>query len=163
MNPCPCGYFPDRSRCKCTPLEINSYLNRISQPLLDRIDLCVECPAVSIDELVQGSPSGRSSSEIRAEVMRAVAIQKERFKDAGFHFNSEIPSSLIGEFCPMEESAEMFLRKAFDKLGLTARSYFRIIRVARTIADLAGADLILKEHISEAVSYRTVDKKYRAV
>ena len=142
MNPCPCGYFPDRSRCKCTPLEISSYLNRISQPLLDRIDLCVECPAVSIDELT---------------------IQKDRYQNAGFHFNSEIPSSRIGEFCPMEESAAVFLRKAYDKLGLTARSYFRIIRVARTIADLAGSDLILKEHVSEAVSYRTVDKKYRAV
>ena len=163
MNPCPCGYFPDRSRCKCTPLEINSYLNRISQPLLDRIDLCVECPAVSIDELTPVTPSGRSSHEIRKEVMKAAAIQKARYQDAGFHFNSEIPSSRIGEFCPMEESAGIFLRKAYDRLGLTARSYFRIIRVARTIADLAGSDLILKEHVSEAVSYRTVDKKYRAV
>ena len=163
MNPCPCGYYPDRSRCKCTPLEINSYLNRISQPLLDRIDLCVECPAVSIDELTPVTPSGRSSSEIRDEVMKAVTIQKARYQNAGFHFNSEIPSSRIGEFCPMEESAGVFLRKAYDKLGLTARSYFRIIRVARTIADLAGSDLILKEHVSEAVSYRTVDKKYRAV
>ena len=163
MNPCPCGYFPDRSRCKCTPLEISSYLNRISQPLLDRIDLCVECPAVSIDELTPVTPSGRTSHEIREEVMKAAAIQKERYRDAGFHFNSEIPSSRIGEFCPMEESASIFLRKAYDKLGLTARSYFRIIRVARTIADLAGSDLILKEHVSEAVSYRTVDKKYRAV
>ena len=163
MNPCPCGYFPDRSRCKCTPLEISSYLNRISQPLLDRIDLCVECPAVSIDELTPVTPSGRSSSEIRDEVMKAVTIQKDRYQNAGFHFNSEIPSSRIGEFCPMEESAAVFLRKAYDKLGLTARSYFRIIRVARTIADLAGSDLILKEHVSEAVSYRTVDKKYRAV
>ena len=163
MNPCPCGYFPDRSRCKCTPLEISSYLNRISQPLLDRIDLCVECPPVSIDELTLDTPSGRSSREIREEVMRAAAIQKERFRDAGLHFNSEIPSSRISEFCPMEESAEVFLRKAFDKLGLTARSYFRIIRVARTIADLAGSDIILKDHISEAVSYRTVDKKYRSV
>ena len=163
MNPCPCGYFPDRSRCKCTPLEINSYLNRISQPLLDRIDLCVECPAVSIDELTLDAPSGRSSREIREEVTKAAAIQKERYINAGFHFNSEIPSSRIGEFCPMEESAGIFLRKAFDRLGLTARSYFRIIRVARTIADLAGSDLILKDHISEAVSYRTVDKKYRAV
>ncbi len=163
MNPCPCGYFPDRSRCKCTPLEINSYLNRISQPLLDRIDLCVECPAVSIDELTPVTPSGRSSHEIRKEVMKAAAIQKARYQNTGFHFNSEIPSSRIGEFCPMEESAGIFLRKAYDRLGLTARSYFRIIRVARTIADLAGSDLILKEHVSEAVSYRTVDKKYRAV
>ena len=146
-----------------TPLEISSYLNRISQPLLDRIDLCVECPAVSIDELTPVTPSGRSSSEIRDEVMKAVTIQKDRYQNAGFHFNSEIPSSRIGEFCPMEESAAVFLRKAYDKLGLTARSYFRIIRVARTIADLAGSDLILKEHVSEAVSYRTVDKKYRAV
>ena len=143
------------------PLEISNYLNRISQPLLDRIDLCVECPTVSIDELTLDTPSGRSSREIRGEVMKAVAIQKERFKDTGLHFNSEIPSSRIGEFCPMEESADIFLRKAFDRLGLTARSYFRIIRVARTIADLSGSDLILKEHISEAVSYRTVDKKYR--
>ncbi len=163
MNPCPCGYYPDRSRCRCTPLEINSYLNRISQPLLDRIDLCVECPAVPIDELTQNAPSGRSSREIREEVMKAVSIQKERYRNAGFHFNSEIPSSRIGEFCPMEESAGIFLRKAFDRLGLTARSYFRIIRVARTIADLAGSDLIQKEHVSEAVSYRTVDKKYRAM
>lgn len=160
MNPCPCGYFPNRARCRCTPAEISSYMNRISQPLLDRIDLCVECPAVSIDELSLEIPSGRSSLEIRNDVIRAVHTQDKRYAGSGIHFNSEIPSSRISEFCPMEPAAEDFLRKAFDRLGLTARSYFRIIRVARTIADLSGAERIGRDHVSEAVSYRTVDKKY---
>ena len=163
MNPCPCGYFPDRGRCKCSPAAINSYMNRISQPLLDRIDLCVECPAVSIDDLTHTGPAGRSSAAIRADVIKAVSIQEKRYAGTGIHFNSEIPSSRIQEFCPMEPAAEAFLKKAYSRLGLTARSYFRIIRVARTIADLDGASSIRQDHISEAVSYRTVDKKYWSI
>ena len=160
MNPCPCGYYPDMNRCTCRPNEISSYMNRISRPLLDRIDLCVECPAVTYEELTGSRKSGRTSAEIREDVCAAHLIQKNRFAGTGVHFNSEIPPDRLEEFCPMDPDAARLMRRAFEQMHLSARGYHRIIRVSRTIADLAGEDIIRIPHVSEAICYRTIDRKY---
>lgn len=160
MNPCPCGHYPDMNRCTCRPNEISAYMKRISHPLLDRIDLCVECPSVTYEELTGMREAGRSSASIRKEVCAAHLLQKNRFLGSGFHFNSEIPADRLEEFCPMDAEASRLMRSAFEKMNLSARGYHRIIRVARTIADLEGEVNIRIPHISEAICYRTIDSKY---
>ncbi|MCR5293549.1 MAG: YifB family Mg chelatase-like AAA ATPase [Lachnospiraceae bacterium] len=160
MNPCPCGYYPDMNRCVCQPGDISRYINRISQPLLDRIDLCVECPQVTYEELTGREKQGRTSAEIRQEVQKAHEMQKRRFKGTELHFNSEIPAGRINEYCRMDEKAEKLLENAFRKMSLSARGYHRIVKVARTIADLDGAEQISSVHISEAICCRMIDKKY---
>ncbi len=160
MNPCPCGYYPDLNRCRCSHRDIQLYMNRISQPLLDRIDLCVECSPVTYDELTGAAEAGESSAEIREKVMRAHEIQQARFAGTGIHFNSEIPSAKLSEFCPCDEGAEKVMMDAFSSMRLSARGYHRIIKVARTIADLDGAQVIRREHAAEAVCYRMIDRKY---
>ena len=160
MNPCPCGYFPDMNRCVCQPGDISRYMNKISQPLLDRIDLCVEAPAVSYEELTRRGGNEKSSAEIREDVTRVQAIQQERFRGTGIAFNSEIPASRIDEYCPMEERASRLLENAYRRMGLSARGYHRIVKVARTIADLDGSREIRSVHVSEAICYRMIDKKY---
>ncbi len=160
MNPCPCGYFPDFNRCHCSPRDIQLYLNKISQPLLDRIDLCVECAPVTYDELRGGGEAGESSAEIRRKVVGAHEIQQERFKGTGIHFNSEIPPSKMEEYCPLDEEAGKIMENAFSGLRLSARGYHRIIKVARTIADLDGSHVIRREHAAEAICYRMIDRKY---
>ena len=160
MNPCPCGYYPDLNRCRCSHRDIQLYMNRISQPLLDRIDLCVECSPVTYDELTGAAEAGESSAEIREKVMRAHEVQQARFAGTGIHFNSEIPSAKLSEFCPCDEGAEKVMMDAFSSMRLSARGYHRIIKVARTIADLDGAQVIRREHAAEAVCYRMIDRKY---
>ena len=160
MNPCPCGYYPDLNRCRCSHRDIQLYMNRISQPLLDRIDLCVECSPVTYEELTGAAEAGESSAEIREKVMRAHEIQQARFAGTGIHFNSEIPSAKLSEFCPCDEGAEKVMMDAFSSMRLSARGYHRIIKVARTIADLDGAQVIRREHAAEAVCYRMIDRKY---
>lgn len=160
MNPCPCGHYPDMNRCMCKPGEISAYMHKVSRPLLDRIDLCVECPPVTFEELTEKSEKGRSSESIREDVCRAHVRQKKRFEGSGFRFNSEIAADRLEEFCPMDWDAARMMRRAFEQMQLSARGYHRIIRVARTIADLDGEDIIRVPHVSEAICYRTIDRKY---
>ena len=160
MNPCPCGYFPDMSRCTCTPKAVADYRNRISGPLLDRIDLSVLCPPVTYEDLISSSASGPSSAEIRKEVEFVRAVQAERFAGTSLHFNSEIAAQDIPRFCPMDPAAGKVLEFAFRSRSLSARSYYRIIRVARTIADLDGSGLILSRHVDEALTFRPLDASF---
>lgn len=160
MNPCPCGYFPDMNRCTCTAKDVNRYRNKISFPLLDRMDVCVEAPAVTFEELSSTEKGNVTSLEMRQKVVAAQRIQRARYKDAGIVFNSELNPGQLETFCPMTDGAKNLLEKAFRRMGLSARGYHRIIRVARTIADLEQSELIDTTHISEAIQYRVIDKKY---
>ncbi len=162
MNPCPCGFFGHPSKpCFCKSSSIERYLNRVSGPLLDRIDIHLEVPAIDYQSLTDHVP-GRSSTEMRQEVARARARQLERFSqlDAPVFSNSAIPRALLERCCPLTEEAQQLLRLAFDRLGLSARGYDRILKVARTIADLDGCETIDSSHVAEAVQYRTLDRKY---
>ncbi len=153
MNPCPCGYYPDRNKCRCTDNAIRKYLGRVSGPILDRIDLCVQMSPVSIKDISAGK-NGITSAEMRSRVILARIAQKKRYEGTSYRFNSEIKGSDLEKYCPLNENEKAFLGEMFDKLGLSVRSYHRIIRVARTIADIEGSDPILREHILEAASYR---------
>lgn len=160
MNPCPCGFYPDMNRCTCKAGDVSRYMNKISNPLLDRIDLSVEVPAVSYRELTRHKKEGQTSADIRKEVEAARQIQKIRFAGGNLQFNSEIPAKDILRYCPMSARAEQLLEKAYKKLNFSARGYHRIVKVARTIADLEGMEEIQDRHISEAIGYRSMDKKY---
>lgn len=152
-NPCPCGYFPDRNKCKCTEQDILKYLGKISGPILDRMDLCCEMRAINIEELQ--SESGEEDSEsIRNRVLQAVEIQTKRFRGTGYRFNGDISPRDIKKYCRLEEGAETVLHKLYEKLKLSARSYHRLLKVSRTIADLEGCALISGKHIKEAACYR---------
>ncbi|MCM8798466.1 MAG: YifB family Mg chelatase-like AAA ATPase [Candidatus Omnitrophica bacterium] len=157
MNPCPCGYFGSSRECHCTPRKIQQYRAKISGPLLDRIDIHIEVPALKYKELL-GKNEGEPSSEIRKRVNRARKIQLRRFKNTGINFNSQMSSRLIKKFCQLEESSQELLKRAIDELGISARGYDKILKVARTIADLAGSENILTEHIAEAIQYRSLDR-----
>lgn len=158
-NPCPCGFHGDPvKRCKCTPLQIMRYLSKISGPLMDRIDIQVEVPAVLPEEL-RGKPSGESSSEIRKRITRARTVQRKRFGKTKIKTNSEMTEKMVEKFCPLGGEPEKFLLEALRSFGLTARGHHRILKVARTIADLEGAEEISSSHLAEAVQYRTLDRK----
>ena len=159
MNPCPCGYYPDRSKCRCTKGDVDRYLGRISQPLLDRIDLCVEAVPVGYREMAS-EEENESSAVIRSRVEAAVKRQQERYRNEGIVFNSQLQGKLLKSVCALGPEEAGLMEQVFERLGLSARAYDRILKVARTIADLAGEDRIRTEHLSEAVGYRTLDKKY---
>lgn len=159
MNPCPCGYYPDVEKCTCTPPQIKRYLNKISGPLLDRIDLHVEASKVDYEDL-SVSTKQESSESIRKRVMMAHDIQKERLRGSKAYFNSDLSSAQIQAYCQVEVSGKELMREAFTKLGLSARAYHRILKVSRTIADLDCSDKIKDKHIAEAIQYRTLDRKY---
>lgn len=159
MNPCPCGYYPDMNRCTCSQGEITGYLRKISQPLLDRIDLCAEADPMSYEEL-SANRKAESSSEIRRRVEKAVQIQKERYKNTDFRFNGDLPAKALEQYCVLSSQGRELLRKAYDQLGISARAYHRILKVARTIADMENSEIIQKEHLQEAIGYRVLDKKY---
>jgi len=157
MNPCPCGHYPDRTRCNCSEREIRKYQRRISQPVLDRIDLCVSVSEIKYEELKD--PAGEEKSAvIRERVERARAVQLNRYKDMGFSFNSELKASLIPEFCPLGNEEKELMEKAFKKYMLSARGYHRLLKVARTIADMSGSEDIKCEHLLEAICYRNIDR-----
>ena len=160
MNPCPCGYYghPTRS-CTCSPQAAQRYLARISGPLLDRVDLHIEVPPVEFAQLSSGQPA-ESSAAIRARVNEARQRQLERFRGTSIRSNAAIPPGKIREFCPLTPAAQQVMKNAFDKLGLSARAYDRLLKVARTIADLAHSDSIDTAHVAEAVQYRSLDRKY---
>ena len=156
-NPCPCGYFPDRNKCKCTEYEIQRYRAHLSGPILDRIDLCVSANKISIDELKGMGKKPESSAEIRERIQVARKMQERRFAGTGYTFNSEIGSGVIQEYCKMDASAQKLLEKAYEKLALSARAYHKILRVSRTIADLEESEKICANHVAEAIGYRLAD------
>lgn len=160
MNPCPCGYYghPTR-RCTCSAQAVERYLNKVSGPLLDRIDLHIEVPPVEFEQLAS-SQKAESSASIRARVNAARAIQQARFAGTDITSNARIPTSRLKEFCPLSESANALLKGAFERMGLSARAYDRLLKVARTIADLDNSPLIDTPHIAEAIQYRSLDRKY---
>jgi magnesium chelatase family protein len=158
MNPCPCGFLGDARRpCKCTPQLIERYVSKISGPLLDRIDLHVEVPAVPFQELASRA-DGQSSKALRDEVIRARAIQKERFGGDGLRLNGRMGSRAIRHYCQLDEAGQNVLKTAVESLGLSARAHDRVLRVARTIADLAGSATIQTQHLAEALNYRILDR-----
>jgi magnesium chelatase family protein len=160
MNPCPCGYFGHPTRqCTCSDGAAARYVNRISGPLLDRLDIHVEVPPVNYDQL-SSTKKGETSAQIRKRVNEARAFQMERYKDTGILANASLSAPLLQKFCPMDDNAKEILRQVFDKLGLSARGYDRILKVARTIADLEKSEIIRSGHIAEAIQYRTLDRKY---
>ena len=159
MNPCPCGYYPDARRCQCTSTDLIRYRGRISKPLLDRIDLRVEAPALTYSELTTGAGSEISSADLRREAERVHRIERERYRGAGFLFNAEIPAPLLNTFCPLTPDAEKVMRDAFETMDLSARAYHRILRVARTAADLDGSERIDVRHVREAIIYRAPEKE----
>ncbi len=159
MNPCKCGYYPDRNRCTCSARDVRRYLDHVSQPLLDRIDLCVEAAQMSYDQIsAQGQEE--CSADIRKRVERVRRIQEKRYRGTLWRFNADLNTQGVQEYCVLGQSEENLLRKAYHKLGLTARSYTGILKTARTIADLAESEVIRTEHLSEAISYRALDKRY---
>lgn len=161
MNPCKCGYYGDTTRkCTCTEAQVRQYLSRISGPLLDRIDLHVEIPAVKYQELSQKS-GGETSAQIRSRVENARKIQQQRFAAfQGIYSNSQMTPKMTEEFCRLGEQESAILKAAFDNLGLSARAHNRILKVARTIADLEGSSEIRVPHLAEAIQYRSLDRKY---
>lgn len=163
MNPCPCGHYGENNPahpCTCTPAQVHRYMSRISGPLLDRIDIQCDIQAVAYDQLRTSEP-GESSASIRERVVRARRIQSERFREAaaeGIHCNAQMTPAMLRRFCQIDEASDELLSKMMTKLGLSARAYDRILKVSRTIADLAGEADIKREHLMEALSYRSLDR-----
>lgn len=156
MNPCPCGNYPDMNLCTCTYAQIERYMGRISGPLLDRIDIVVHVPKVEARQL-QSSRREESSEKVRERVMRCDMVQKERYKGTSYRFNSDLDTEGIERFCPLGDAQQRFMRSVYKSRKMTARSYYRVVKLARTIADLDGSEMIGEEHLTEAVSYRTDD------
>ncbi len=162
MNPCPCGYYGNPKRkCTCTPNKVAAYLSKISGPLLDRFDLHIEVAPVEFDDL-SAKTKEESSAEIRKRVVAARWLQTERFRGTPITCNALITADKLQGFCPMDDDALLLIKGVFDRLGLSARAYDRILKVARTIADLDGSEVIRKNHIAAAVQYRSLDRKYWA-
>lgn len=160
MNPCKCGYFGDsRRQCTCTPTQVNRYRSRISGPLLDRIDIQVEVSNVDYEDL-SSTENSETSAEIKKRVNKTRKLQLKRYKDYNIYSNSQLDAGMLKKFCPLGEEENAILRAAFDNLGLSARAHSRILKVARTIADLEGSENIKSEHIAEAIQYRSLDRKY---
>ena len=152
-NPCKCGYYPDRNRCSCSEVQVKNYLGKISGPILDRIDISVITPTVMVDDL--SKKTGETSEEIRVAIEKVRKIQEDRFFEEKFRFNSEIPPAKLDVYCKMTDKAKNVMNRAYKAYGLSVRSYHKLIRVARTIADLDDAYYIEEKHIAEALGYRT--------
>ncbi|MGB8452084.1 MAG: YifB family Mg chelatase-like AAA ATPase [Anaerocolumna sp.] len=159
MNPCTCGYYPDRNKCNCSPNQVKRYLGKISRPLLDRIDICIEALQVNYKELENYKPA-EPSVRIRERVMKARDIQLKRYENETFYFNSQLTPKTINQYCKLGKKEKLLLGNAFTKMNLSARAYHRILKVSRTIADLDGSEIIKEKHLSEAICYRSLDKKY---
>jgi len=159
MNPCPCGYFGDsRKPCKCSPPQIDKYVARISGPMIDRIDIHIEVPAVPYQEL-RSSRDGTSSEDMREQVVRARETQRVRYGDGSTLLNARLAGRRLKQWCQLDEAGESTLRQAISELGLSARAHDKVLRVARTIADLDGKDRISAEHLAEAIQYRRLDRR----
>lgn len=157
MNPCPCGYYPDKSRCRCSRWQIKQYIGKISKPILDRIDITVEASPISFDEF-RKKENNESSASIRRRIIEARKIQNQRF--SSLRFNGEMNTKEIDDYCRLKKEDEDYLRQIYQTMKLSARGCHKILRVARTIADLDGKEEIEKIHLSEAVSYRSLEDKY---
>lgn len=160
MNPCPCGHYPDFNKCNCTPFEVQRYLGHISGPMLSRIDICVETPKVTFSDLTKLSSKNESSAEIRERVLRAREIQKKRYEGQTFYYNADLGIRDIKKYCKLGSREERLMERIFDTMQLSARVYHKILRVARTIADLEGKKEIEEIHLSEAICYRSTDSKF---
>lgn len=160
MNPCPCGYYgsPDKE-CTCTAQAIEKYMGKISGPLLDRIDIQIEVTPVKYQKLSSNAPV-ETSEQIKLRINKARKIQNERYKNDNIYSNSELTPKLIEKYCSLDEKGKKILENAFQKLGLSARAHGRILKVARTIADLESKENIEVTHIAEAIQYRSLDRKY---
>ena len=159
MNPCPCGNYPDLTKCSCTQGQIQHYLGRVSQPFLDRIDICIEAPRIEY-EILHGTEEEESSAIIRQRVCNVREIQRNRYKGTKIKSNAALGVKELQEFCRLGKDEDRLMKQAFAALGLTARTYHKILKVARTIADMAGSQEIREPHLKEAIAYRTMDKKY---
>ncbi len=162
MNPCPCGYYGHPTKpCTCTNKMVSKYLNKISGPMLDRIDLHVEVPPVDYESL-NGNHTEETSAQIKERVNKARNLQINRYKGTGVNCNANLTPKMLREFCVLTEDASKYLNRCFDELGMSARAYDRILKVARTIADLSESEMIEKKHILSAIRFRTLDRKYWA-
>lgn len=159
LNPCPCGNYPNRERCACTDVQVRRYLHKISKPILDRIDICIEAAPLTYDE-IRGGRSGETSDIIRRRVEEAGRIQRQRFAHREIHFNSEMKNRDIRQYCRLTRADSEFLRNVFERTEISVRAYHKILKVARTIADLCGEEQIRREHLCEAAGYRQLEQKY---
>lgn len=159
MNPCPCGCYPDIQKCTCTPSQIQMYLNKISRPLLDRMDLCVEARKVSYEDLIS-EKKGENSASIAKRILHVRRIQRERYQAEKNSVNAMLDEKGIQRYCVLGEREKKLMEQAFSLMNLTARGYHRVLKTARTIADLEGEEKIRERHLKEALGYRMVDKKY---
>lgn len=158
MNPCPCGYYPDRNKCRCTPFEIHNYVSHISGPILDRIDICIEAPKVEIEKLQQ-KERGENSRSMEKKVTSARLLQKERYQGTAFRFNADLGTGDIEKYCPLGEEERKMMEAMFRTMDLSARAYHRMIKVARTIADVEGSFTIKREHLAEAACYYSAGER----
>ena len=159
MNPCKCGFYPDYNRCRCTKASVHSYINRISQPILDRFDITVETVEVPFSDLMM-TKQGETSAEIRERVRQTQAIQKERFANRDYYFNGQMPSADVQKFCELDQECKDYLEALRQEETISARAHFKMLKVARTIADMERSPQIGKKHLMEAYTFRSLDKKY---
>ena len=161
MNPCRCGFFGHPTKpCTCRPDDVKRYISKISGPVLDRIDIQIELPSLSYEEISAKGQGGETSAVIRERVVKARERAYERMKEDHLYCNAQLDAAGIRKYCPVDDKASALLKAAYDKLGLSARGYDRVLRVARTIADLDGSDVILPQHMAEAIQLRSLDRKY---
>ncbi len=158
MNPCPCGYYGYSDKCRCTGTQINKYMGKVSGPLLDRIDVQIEAAAVDYEDM-QSNTRPESSQDIKRRVVAAHEIQKERYKDEGIYFNSQLSASQIEKYCPLGKAERELIKTAFERLNFSARAYHKLLKLARTIADLDGGGNINVKHIAEAIQLRNLDRR----
>lgn len=160
MNPCPCGYYGyQQKECRCTALQIKNYLNKVSGPLLDRIDIHISVEPVNFKE-INGTSEEEKSSDIRKRVEKIRAIEHERFKNEGILYNAQMKTKHIKKYCNIDKDGLILLENAFKNLSMSTRAYTKIVKVARTIADMDSSEIIKEEHIAEAIQYRILDRKY---
>ena len=158
-NPCKCGFYPDRSRCSCDEYKVRSYLSRISKPLLDRIDIYVETKLISYDDMKQ-KKSNTSSKVIREQIEEVRQVQLERLKKYGIYFNAQMNAKLIDEYCALSKADEEFLKSIYESKGMSVRALHKLLKLARTIADMDKYKNIEHKHICEAIAFRSIEEKY---
>lgn len=158
-NPCKCGFYPDRSKCKCNEVQVKNYLGKISKPMIDRIDICVETRLLKYEEL-HSAKEEQTSAQIRVEIERVRQIQAARFQDSHIRYNADMNKKMIDKFCKLQKEDEIFLQQLYEKRNMSVRAIHKILKVARTIADYENRENIIREDICEAISYRSLEDKY---